>query len=98
MTIKFKKQLIDKVPYEVAAVFDVNNDGKLDIVCGEYWYEAPGWEKHKICDVQREGEYYDDFSDIPLDVNGNGYMDIMTESGWGKTQRLKMIRVYGVIR
>lgn len=41
MAIKFKKKLIDKVPYEAASVFDVDNDGKLDIVCGEYWYEAP---------------------------------------------------------
>ena len=87
MAIEFKKKLIDKVSYEAASVFDVNNDGKLDIVSGEYWYEAPNWKKHKICDVQREGEYYDDFSDIPLDVNGNGYMDIITGGWWGKTLR-----------
>ena len=39
MTIEFKKKLIDKVSYEAASVFDVNNDGKFDIVSGEYWYE-----------------------------------------------------------
>jgi len=87
MAIKFKKKLIDKVSYEAASVFDVNNNGKLDIISGEYWYEAPDWRKHKICDVQREGEYYDDFSDIPMDVNGNGYMDIITGGWWGKTLR-----------
>lgn len=87
MAVKFKKQLIDKVPYEAASVFDVNNNGKLDIICGEYWYEAPDWKKHKICDVQPEGEYYDDFSDIAMDVNGNGYMDIITGGWWGKTLR-----------
>lgn len=85
--VKFKKKLIDKVSYEAASVFDVNNNGKLDIISGEYWYEAPNWKKHKICDVQREGEYYDDFSDIPMDVNGNGYMDIITGGWWGKTLR-----------
>ncbi len=87
MAVRFKKKLIDKVPYEAVSVFDVNNNGKLDIICGEYWYEAPSWKKHKICDVQPEGEYYDDFSDIPMDVNGNGYMDIVTGGWWGKTLR-----------
>jgi len=87
MSLKFKKQLIDKVSYEAASAFDVNRDGKLDIISGEYWYEAPDWKKHKICTVQREGEYYDDFSDIPLDVNGNGYMDIITGGWWGRTLR-----------
>jgi len=87
MPIKFRKKLIDRVPYEAASVCDVNKNGKLDIVCGEYWYEAPHWEKHKICDVQREGEYYDDFADIPLDVNGNGHMDIITGGWWGRTLR-----------
>ena len=62
---------------KAAEVFDVNNDGKLDIVCGEYWYEAPDWTRHKICDVRAEGEYYDDFSDIPMDVNGDGFDDVI---------------------
>jgi len=52
MTVKFRKKLIDQVSYEAASVFDVNDDRKFDIVCGEYWYEAPNWRKHKICDVQ----------------------------------------------
>ena len=60
--VKFKKKLIDKVPYEAASVFDVNNDGKLDIISGEYWYEAPNWKKHKICDVQRYCQkFYDGY-------------------------------------
>jgi len=87
MSLKFKKKLIDKVSYEAASVFDVNNDGKLDIISGEYWYEAPEWKRHKICTVRQEGEYYDDFSDIPLDVNGDGYMDIISGGYWGKTLR-----------
>ena len=81
MPVKFRKTLIDEVPYEAASVFDVNNNGRPGIVCGEYWYEAPGWAKHKICDVRQEGEYYDDFSDLPMDVNGNGWLDIVT-GGW----------------
>jgi hypothetical protein len=75
------------VTYEAAEVCDVNGNGRLDIVCGEYWYEAPGWTKHKMCDVPPEGEYYDDFSDIPMDVNGNGLPDIVTGGWFGQTLR-----------
>ncbi|MDD5687305.1 MAG: VCBS repeat-containing protein [Elusimicrobia bacterium] len=85
MPVKFRKKLIDNVKYEAASVFDVNNDGILDIVCGANWYEGPDWKKHKICDVKREGEYYNDFSDLPMDVNGDGFLDIVTGAWWGAT-------------
>jgi hypothetical protein len=86
--VEFKKRKIDNVTYEAAYVFDVNNDGAMDIVCGEYWYEGPDFiQKHKICDVQPEGEYYDDFSDFGMDVNGDGFIDIVTGGWWGKTLR-----------
>lgn len=88
MVVAFKKRLIDNVRYEAASVFDVNNDGILDIVCGEYWYEGPEFtKKYKICDVQPEGEYYDDFSNYPMDVNGDGFLDIITGGWWGQTLR-----------
>jgi len=88
MPVKFKKRLLDSVTYEAAAVFDVNNDGVLDVVCGEYWYEGPDFgKKHKICDVEPVDDYYDDFSDYPLDVNGDGYLDIITGAWWGQTLR-----------
>lgn len=86
MTIKFKKRLIDDVRFEAASVFDVNNDGIPDIVCGENWYEGPDFtKKHKICDVKPEGEYFNDFGDLPLDVNGDGYLDIVTGAWWEAT-------------
>lgn len=83
--IEWQKVKIDSGAFESAGVFDVNNDGKLDIVCGGYWYEAPDWKKHKLCDVRAEGEYYDDFSTIPMDINGDGYLDFVTGGWWGQT-------------
>lgn len=84
----FEKRLIDDVSYEAASVFDVDGDGVLDIVSGEYWYEGPTFEtRHEIRSVRREGEYYDDFSDYPLDVDGDGYLDIVTGGWWGETLR-----------
>ena len=81
--IEWEKIKLSDEPYESAGVFDVNNDGKLDIVSGGFWYEAPNWTKHKICDVLAAGEYYDDFSTIPVDVNGDGYLDFVTGGFWG---------------
>ena len=83
--IEWWKSKLDDGTYESCGVFDVNNDGKLDIVCGAYWYEAPNWTKHKICDLALQGEYYDDFSTIPMDINGDGYLDFVTGGWWGKT-------------
>ncbi len=84
----FVKRKIDSVTYEAASVFDVDQDGILDIVCGANWYKGPDFsEKVEICQVQQEGEYYDDFSDYGLDVNGNGRLDIITGGWWGQTLR-----------
>ena len=32
---------------EGVAVADVNKDGKMDILTGEFWYEAPDWKTHR---------------------------------------------------
>ncbi len=84
----FRRVKIDDGTYEAAAVFDVDGDGVLDIVCGAYWYKGPNFtEKYKICDIKSEGEYWDDFSDYPLDVNGDGKPDVITGAWWGETLR-----------
>ena len=87
MALRFEKVRIDNGSFEAAEVFDVDNDGHPDIVCGGYWYQAPHWTKHKICDVMPEGEYFDDFSDIPMDVNGDGWTDIVTGGWFGQMLR-----------
>ena len=60
------------------AVFDVNHDGKMDIVCGGFWYEAPNWQRHFLRDVEVIGGRYDDYSNLPLDVNGDGWLDLVS--------------------
>jgi len=88
MPLKFKKVLIAAESFESAAVFDVDNDGVLDIVSGGFWYQGPDFQKrHRIGDVARHDEYYDDFSTIPLDINGNGRMDFITGGWFGNTLR-----------
>ncbi len=82
---RWKQHTINgKSEFEAAGACDVNNDGKLDIACGDTWYEAPDWKPHKIRDVQRVGTYYNDFATLPIDVNGDGHVDIATVSYFGK--------------
>jgi hypothetical protein len=86
MPLRFRKVLLADERFESAGVFDINNDGTPDIVSGGYWYEGPDFKKvHRIGEIRAEGEYFDDFSNIPLDVNGNGYLDYLTGGWWGKT-------------
>ncbi|HOZ48329.1 MAG TPA: VCBS repeat-containing protein [Candidatus Hydrogenedentes bacterium] len=86
--LKFERIKISDTTYEAAGVFDVNGDGILDIVSGEYWYEGPGFTvRHKVGDIQPVDDYFDDFSNYPMDVNGDGFPDIITGGWWGETLR-----------
>jgi hypothetical protein len=88
MPIRWKKQLIALERFESAGVFDVNGDGKPNIVSGAYWYETPDIHtQHAVGEVPAIGEYYDDFSTIAMDVNGNGRPDFITGGWWGDTLR-----------
>lgn len=87
-SLRFEKILIADERYESCGVFDVNNNGHLDIVSGAWWYPGPNFDRRgRIGEVRAEGEYYDDFSTIPMDVNGNRYLDFITGGWWGDTLR-----------
>jgi len=75
--VPFTIRMIDSGASETAAFVDINNDGRLDIVSSEFWYQAPNWEKHKIRDINWNGQYVDNFSDLPIDVDGDGYTDVV---------------------
>ena len=76
---KWKSHAVNaKSEFETAGVFDVDGDGKLDIVSGENWYEGPGWIKHKFRSISFADNYIDNFSDLAIDVNGDGSVDIVS--------------------
>lgn len=80
--IRFEKKMIASESNESVAVFDVDNDGKPDLVSGEFWYKGPEFfDRFYIGEVKRFREYWDDFATIPMDVNGDGKMDFIT-GGW----------------
>ena len=88
MPIQWNKKCVALERYESAGAFDVNGDGKPEIVSGAYWYENCDIRgRHIIGDVAAYGEYYDDFSTIPMDINGNGRLDFITGGWWGDTLR-----------
>ena len=89
--IPFRKQTIDLGRSESVTVADINQDGRLDIVSGENWYEqalpaqkgeGPRWIKHHFRDLGYTDGYIKDLSDVAIDVNGDGYPDIVSCSYW----------------
>ncbi len=84
-TPRFRKHIINKdSDYEAAAFIDVNNDGKLDLFCGGFWYQSPDWHKNFVRKVPEQDEYYLDFSAIPMDVDDDGWTDVVNGSWHGK--------------
>ncbi|MBN1851364.1 MAG: VCBS repeat-containing protein, partial [Pirellulales bacterium] len=87
--VPFRLHRVGSYRGEVCDVADFNNDGKLDIVAGEYIYLAPDFTPVKIrsitTDIDESGKGYNwDFMNAPLDVDGDGLVDIVSCSWFGK--------------
>jgi hypothetical protein len=80
----FRKHQLDSGANESTTVADVNKDGKLDIIAGENWYEAPQWKKHPMREIPFISGYIDDLSNFALDVNADGYPDVIASSWFSK--------------
>jgi hypothetical protein len=80
--IAWKKTVLDPVfRSEGVAVADVNKDGKMDVINGEAWYEAPDWKMHpirKLGDYKNgDGPYSHTFACWAEDLNGDGWPDLI---------------------
>src|SRR5262249_35121313 len=82
--VAFQKHSVDLGASETCAVADINNDGKLDLISGENWFEGPRWVKHKFRSLSFSNNYIDNFSDLPIDINGDGNIDIVSCSYFTK--------------
>ena len=81
--VQFKANRIGNCRTEACGVADFNNDGKPDIVAGPYLYLAPEFKAQKVREIKSEvGEdgkgYAHDFMDLPLDVNKDGKLDVVS--------------------
>ena len=75
--ITFRVQRLDDGQSETAALADVNRDGAVDVISSDSWYEAPTWTKRPIRTIPVTNSYVDNFSDLPVDVNGDGFVDVV---------------------
>jgi FG-GAP-like repeat len=90
--IPFAIHPIDLGASETAAVADINRDQRIDIVSGEYWYEAPAlslskgpaWTKHRFRELGFSNNYVDNFSDLIVDVDADGYPDVVSVAWFAK--------------
>ncbi len=79
--IQFRVHVIDSASaYEAGTIADLNNDGRLDLFCGGSWFSAPDWQKHRVRDVKALDGYHADFAAFPMDVDQDGWTDIVNGS------------------
>lgn len=79
-TVTFKKHIISKTFIsEGIAVGDVNNDGITDILAGNYWFQAPAFNKHLLHadTLNPVPGYSTTFLNFCMDVNNDGWADLI---------------------
>jgi hypothetical protein len=82
VNITWKKTVLDnRFRSEGVAVADVNKDGKIDVLNGEYWYEAPDWKPHEMQPYMDHKDGLTNYSRVfacwAEDLNGDGYPDLI---------------------
>ncbi|MGH9768407.1 MAG: FG-GAP repeat domain-containing protein [Blastocatellia bacterium] len=77
--VKFAKTVLDhEFRSEGVAVADVNRDGRIDVIAGNLWYEAPNWTPREI-QVPKQFDaakgYSNSFVNFASDINNDGWPD-----------------------
>lgn len=80
--VEFETVKVGSFRSEACCVGDFNNDKQLDIMAGPYLYLAPNWKPVEIRKLAGEVDekgigYYHDFANLPMDVDGDGWLDVV---------------------
>jgi FG-GAP repeat len=82
---RFKKHVINPdSDFEACCAANIAGKGQMDLVSGDTWYEHGTWKPHKFREIgvwgrsATESGYRASFADIPIDVNGDGRIDIVS--------------------
>ncbi len=91
---RFRHRFIDRDKPELATdilAVDVDGDGREDIVCGRWWYQAPHWQRREIPGIAQVINAHDIDGDgraelIAIKRNGEerGYAGLTSELVWLK--------------
>lgn len=87
-SIRFKKIILTKdFVSEGVATGDVNRDGKMDVMAGSFWFEAPNWQRHEIAKgliFNPDTTFSNSFLNFSMDVNQDGWIDLIRVGFPGK--------------
>lgn len=80
-TVSFKKHVLttDFIS-EGVTVGDVNKDGRIDVLAGAYWFEAPHWNRHELAKADTfsyKTGYSNSFLNFAQDINQDGWIDLI---------------------
>jgi hypothetical protein len=89
---KFRRVVVDPVfRSEGIASADVDRDGDLDLLVGDFWYEAPAWTQHRIRKGPPLGDGAHTYSECFIcyadDLDGDGFPDQIVVGFPGKHGR-----------
>ena len=78
--VVFRKHILSNIfVSEGVATGDVNRDGKMDILAGNYWFQAPDWKRNliHIDTLNPVPGYSTSFLNYSMDVNNDGWNDLI---------------------
>ena len=78
--LRFERVVIDAArDFEAVGAADFDRDGAVDLVSGDTIFFGPSFQDRvRIATIATSSGYRHDFADVPLDVDGDGWVDVVS--------------------